>query len=69
MLSNYVKRIKLCPRHGAVITAFTDDVKLSHGTEVVIEPRILSENELSREDRPVEFERVIVARTLVTWLA
>ena len=62
------KRINLCPRHGAIITAFTD-VKPSHGTEVVIESCILSENELSCEDRPVEFERVIAARTLAPWLA
>ena len=61
-------RISLRPRHGAVITAFTD-LKPSHYTEVVIEPRILSENEMSCDGRPVEFERVIVARTVATWLA
>ena len=61
-------RINLCSRHGAVITANTD-VKPSNGTEVVIEPRILSANELSCEDRPVESERITVARTLATWLA
>ena len=33
------------------------------------EPRILSENDMSCDHRPVEFERVIVARTLTTWLA
>ena len=61
-------RINLRPRHGAVITAFTDAKPLKD-TEVVIEPRILSEQEMSCENCPVEFERVIVARTLATWLA
>ena len=59
------KRINLGRRHGTVITAFTD-VKPSHDTDVVIEPRLLSENEMSCDDCPVEFERAIVARTLAT---
>ena len=61
-------RIDLRPRHSAVITAFTN-IKPLQDTEVIIEPRILSENEMSCDNRPVEFERVIVARTLTTWLA
>ena len=60
-------RINLRPRYAAVVTACTA-VKPSHDTEVVIEPRILSENETSCENRPVEFERVIVARSFVVVL-
>ena len=60
--------IDLRPRHSAVITAFAD-MKPLQDTEVIIEPRILSENEMSCDIRPVEFERVAVARTLTTWLA
>ena len=61
-------RIDLCPRHSAVITAFTD-IKSLQSTEVIIEPCILSENELSCDNRLVEFQRDVVARTLTTWLA
>ena len=61
------KRINFGPRHDAVITVFMG-VKPSQDTEVVIEPRNLSENEMSCEGCPVEFGRVIVARTLATWL-
>ena len=61
-------RIDLHPRHSAVVTAFTD-IKPLQDTEVIIERRILSENEMSCDIRPVEFEPVIVARTLTTWLA
>ena len=60
-------RIDLRPRRSAVITAFTD-IKPPQHTEVIVEPRILSENEMSCDNRPVEFERVIVARTLTTRL-
>ena len=59
--------INLRPRYAAVVTAYTD-VKPSHDTEVAIEPRILSENEMC-ENRPVEFERAIVARTEAMWSA
>ena len=38
-------RIDLRPRHSAVITAFTY-IKPCQDTEVIIEPRILSENEM-----------------------
>ena len=60
-------RIHLRPRHSAVITAFTD-IKPLQDTEVIIEPRIRSENDMFCDNRPVDFERVIVARTLTTWL-
>ena len=61
-------RIDLCPRRSVVITAFTD-IEPLHDTEVIIELRILSKNEMSRDNRHVQFERVIVARTLTTWIA
>ena len=59
---------RLRPSHSAVITVFTGD-KLLHDMEVIIEPRILSENEMSCETCPVEFQRIMVACTLTTWLA
>ena len=51
-----------------MITSFTD-IKLLQDTEFFIEPRILSEGDMSCDNRRVEFERLIVARTLPTWLA
>lgn len=41
--------------HGAVITVHKDVTPLQ-GVGVVIEPRALSENVISFENRPVEFE-------------
>ena len=49
-----------------MVTAYTD-VKSPHYTEVVIEPRILSETEMC-ENRPVEFERIIEALHVAMWL-
>ena len=49
-----------------MITAFTD-VKPLQDMKAVIEQLALSENEMSCENRPVEFERNIVARTPTTW--
>ena len=51
----WCKRIDLRPRHSADITAFAD-IRPLQDTEVTIEPRILSENEMSFDNRPVEFE-------------
>ena len=53
-------RIDSCPRHGAVITSFSD-VKPSQDMGVVSEPRLPSENETSCENHLVEFERIIIA--------
>ena len=61
-------RIDLRPRHSAVITAFTD-IKPLQDLKVIIEPRILSENEMPCDSRLVEFERAIVVCTLTTWPA
>ena len=54
-------RIDLRPRHSAVIAAFTD-IKPVQDTEVITLGKLYV-------NRPVELERVIVARTLTMWLA
>ena len=56
-------RIDLRPRHGVVMTAFIDIKPLK------IRKLSPSENEMACDNRPVEFERVIVARTVTTWLS
>ena len=61
-------RFNIRPRHAMVVTAFTKRIP-SVDTAVVIEPFILSADELSSDKCPPEFERLIIARTLSTWSA
>lgn len=65
---NLRNRIDLHPRYSAVTTAFTD-AKPLHNVEVFDAPCILSENETSCGDGPVEFERAVVARTVTKLLS
>ena len=58
-------RIDLHPRHSAVITACTD-IKPRQNMEVIVEPHTLSTKDMSCDNRPVEFERVILPGTLTT---
>ena len=60
--------VTITPLHEALVLAFTDCCPDSDCT-VVVEPRLVTEEEMSRVDRPAVFESLIVARTLSNWSA
>ena len=62
------RRYNIRPGHEIIVRAYAE-TQPSNDTTVVIEPRLLTADEISSGDFPIEFERVIVARTLTTWNA
>lgn len=62
------ERFNIRPGHAMIVQAFTD-IKPLADTDVVVEPRVLSTSQMMSADAPVEFERLIVGRTISTWNA
>lgn len=66
--------VKLCERvnlksmHEALAVAFTDCLPPQDCT-VIVEPRIVSETEISDDNSLAAFKNIVVARTLSTWKA
>ena len=62
------RRYNIQPGHAAIVRAYSEK-KPFRDTTVVIEPRLLTADEIESGEFPIEFERILVARTLTTWNA
>ena len=62
------ERVDIKPLHEALVVAFTDCLP-PHDCSVVVEPKIVSGENISTEKSLIAFEKIIVARTLATWSA
>ena len=60
--------VDLKPLHEGVAVVYTDCLP-SKDCTVVVEPRIVTEDEFSHDNTLAPFKKIIVARTLATWSA
>ena len=60
------ERVNLKAMHEALAVAYTDCLPPQDCT-VIVEPRIVSEADASKDGSPAAFEKIVVARTLATW--